>query len=177
MIMVSKDDLDRATKERDQAVESQVRMVKEIKVLSAERDQALAAVNRIKVDLERLRKAAPSDLVEKDNKGLRVAVSESHKKIMALEKELAMVKVESEIRRKGISQVQHRFDNVQNTFDMMQASRDKAYVDRDKALVDLQGAADAYHKLQGEFNDFKKAAAEREHNEKRPAKAKEPVKA
>jgi hypothetical protein len=152
---------------------------KDLKSALMERDQAKEAANRLTIEADRLRKLRPSDLVEKDNKGLRVAVSESHKKIMALERELAAVKVESEIRRKGISQVQHRFDNVQNTFDMMQMSRDKAYADRDQALASVQQGAEAYGKLREEFEALKKAAAERERDTKqsKTAKAPEPAKA
>lgn len=146
-------------------------LTRDLKVARAERDDVKAAVTKAKTEADRLRKLVPAVEVQDEIKGLRTAVSEGHKKIGALEKELAAVKVESEGRRKEVGQLQGRLGSVQNTFDMMQVGRDKAYAERDKLVTDLQVAADAYHKLQGEFNDFKKEVADREAEHKKPGKA------
>lgn len=146
-------------------------LTRDLKVARDERDQAKGAATKAKTEADRLRKLVPAVEVQDEIKGLRTAVSEGHKRIGILEKELAAAKAESEGRRKEAVQLNQRLVNVQNTFDMMQASRDKAHADRDKGLADLQVAADAYHKLQGEFNDFKKEVAEREAENKKPGKA------
>lgn len=170
-VLVSPDELKAIRGDLKKAVDVNDGLNRELKGAREERDQARSAAAKAKSEADRLRKLVPAGDVQDEVKGLRTAVSEGHKKIGALEKELAAVKVESEGRRKEVVQLQQRLSNVQNTFDMMQASRDKAHADRDKTLLDLQAAADAYHKLQGESNDFKKAVEEREQNEKRPGKA------
>lgn len=146
---------------------------RDLRVTRLERDEAKAAVTKAKTEADRLRKLVPAVEVQDEIKGLRAEVSEGHKKIGTLERELASAKAESEGRRKEVAKLQQNLVNVQNTFDMMQASRDKAHADRDKAIADLQGAADAYHKLQGEFNDFKKEVADKAAEGKKPGKAAE----
>lgn len=144
---------------------------RDLKVARNERDEAKAAVTKAKTEADRLRKLVPAVEVQDEIKGLRTAVSEGHKKIGSLEKELAAVKAESEGRRKEVAQLNQRLGSVQNTFDMMQVARDKAYADRDKALVEVQNAAAVYHKLREEFDAFKKEIAERDQEMKKPAKA------
>jgi chromosome segregation ATPase len=159
-VIMDKADLAQVTKERDQAVENQVRMAKEIKVLHAERAQALDASNRSKTELERFRKTLPTDQVQNELRGMRISMGEAHKRISVLEKELVVAKAESEARRKETAKVASRFDGVQGTLDTMQVARDKACADRAQALAQVEQAAAAYHKLQGEFEEFKKASAE-----------------
>jgi len=167
--MMDKAELEKMREDMARVVKINEGLEREIKATRREANDAAAVATSAKREVERLEKLRPSDKIETDNKGLRNAVSESHKKIAVLEKELVAAKAESEGRRKEISQLQQRLSNVQNTFEMMQGARDKAYVDRDKALVDLQGAANAYHKLQEEFNAFKKEIADKE-AEKKPGK-------
>ena len=159
-VMVDKAVLDKAAKERDQAVESQAKMAKEIKTLNASFAQALDAANRAKVEIGQLRKALPSDKVQTELKGLRTSMGEAHKRISVLEKELAATQAEAEARRKEVAQTLRRFEGVQSTFDTLQIARDKAYSEREKLIADIQKGAEAYQKLQAEFDAFKKATAE-----------------
>lgn len=159
-------------------VEANAGLKRDLEVACKERDDARGVASKSRAEADRLGKLRPSDKIEIDNKGLRSAVSESHKKIATLEKELVAAKAESEARRKEVAQVQQRISSIQSTFDMMQVARNEAQAARDKAIRDLQDAADVYHKLQGEFNDFKKEVAERESESKKPkAKAQESAKA
>lgn len=160
-VLMDKADLVKMTKRMEKAIELVDGIKRDLKVARSERDQARESMNRLAIEAGRLRKLGPSDQMEKDNKGLRTAVSEAHKKIGVLEKELVVVKAESEARRKEAGQVQNKLNNIQNTFDMMQIARDKACEDRDKALSSVEQAGAAYHKLQSEFDDFKKAVAEK----------------
>lgn len=159
-VLMDKNELAAMAKDMKRVVELNDSLKRDLKVALGERDEARVNANRFKTEGERLRKTMPADKMADENKGLRTGISESHKRIGVLEKELAAAKDESEARRKEVVQLNQRIGNVQNTFDMMQVARDKACADRDKLFADLQAAGDAYHKLQGEFNDFKKAAAE-----------------
>jgi chromosome segregation ATPase len=176
-VLMDKAELAKMTRDMAQATEVVDGLKRDLKLSQAERDQARDAVNRARAEVDRLRKLGPDEKTQDENKGLRTAVSEAHKKIGALEKELGVTRQESEDRRKAIVQVQRKLDNIQNTFDMMQVARDNACADRDKALASVEQAGTAYHKLQGEFDDFKKAVAEKGQETKNPAKAKESVKA
>jgi chromosome segregation ATPase len=175
-VLMEKADLAKMSRERDQAVESQAKMAKEIKTLNMSLAQALDAANRAKVEIGQLRKALPSDKVQIELKGLRASMGEAHKRINVLEKELVAAKAETEVRRKETGKVMSRFEGVQSTFDTMQVGRDKAYSEREKLLADIQKGAEAYQKLLAEFDAFKKAAAEAKQPQK-PAKAPEPAKA
>jgi chromosome segregation ATPase len=175
-VLMDKADLAKTAKELDQAAENQAKMAREIKVLNTSLAQALDAANRAKVEIGQLRKALPSDKVQIELKGLRASMGEAHKRINVLEKELVAAKAETEVRRKETGKVMSRFEGVQSTFDTMQVGRDKACADRDQALANVQKGAEAYHKLNTEFEAFKKAAAEAKQPQK-PAKAPEPAKA
>lgn len=160
-VLMQPDELKQMRDDMKKVVDINEGLKRDVATMKRERDEARQAATRAKNDAEQLRKQAPEKQVKDENVGLRSAVSEAHREIAALKKELAAVKVESEGRRKEVVQSQQRLGNVQNTFDMMQVARDKAYFDRDKALADLQDAGNAYHKLQGEFNDFRKAVEEK----------------
>lgn len=176
--MMEKSELEAMKNDMKKVVQINEGLERELKATRREANDAAAVANSAKREVERLEKLRPSDKIETDNKGLRNAVSEGHKKIAALEKELVAVKAESEGRRKEISQLQQKLSNVQNTMDMMQSARNKAQVDRDKALVELQDAATSYGKLREEFEAFKKAVADKaaEGNKPKAQKA-EPAKA
>jgi chromosome segregation ATPase len=170
-VLMDKAELAKMTRDMAQATEVVDGLKRDLKLSQAERDQARDAVNRARAEADRLRKIGPDEKTQDENKGLRTSVSEAHKRIGALEKDLTAVKAESEARRKEIIQAQGKLSNIQNTFDMMQVGRDKACADRDQALSSVEQAGAAYHKLQGEFEEFKRAAAERAQNEKRPGAA------
>lgn len=160
MIMMDKADVERATKERDQAVEAQAKMAKEIKGLSVERDQALSAANNSKLEIERLRKAVPPGQLQQEAKVLRNDIAEAHKKIAALEKELVVEREAVQAKQKAVAAAHHRAEAVQSTFYTFQNARDQAQADRGKALADLQAAVEIHAKLREEFEAFKKFVQE-----------------
>ena len=138
-------------------------------------DQALAAANKAKTEAERLRKVVPADKVAQENKGLRDAVADAHKKAALLEKDLVAARADADAQRRNAAAVLRRFDGMQATFDTLQIARDKAQADRDQALVAVQKGAEAYHKLNADFEAFKKAVAEV--RAPKASKAPEPAKA
>lgn len=162
MIMMDKADVERATRERDQAVEAQAKMVKEIKTLNASFAQALDIANRAKLEVERLRKAVPPDTLQKENKTLRENIAEAHKKAAALEKELIVEREAVQAKQQQVIAAHRRAEAVQSTFYTFQNARDQAQAERGKALVDLQTAVDAHAKLQGEFEAYKKFVMDRD---------------
>jgi chromosome segregation ATPase len=162
MVMMDKADVERATKDLDQALENQARMVKEIKALSDERDRALSVVNNAKLEIERLRKAVPPEQLKQESKTLRDDIAEAHRKISVLEKELAQEREASLLKQKEVIAANRRAEAVQSTFYTFQNARDQAQADRNKALVDLQTAVEAHAKLQGEFDVYKKFVMDRD---------------
>lgn len=160
MVMTTKEDLERAARERDQAIEIQARMVKEVKNLSDERDRALSAANNAKLEIERLRKAIPPDQLQQESRVLRADIAEAHRKIAVLEKELAVEREASLARQKEVITANRRAESVQSTFHTFQVARDQAQADRNKALNDLQASVEVHSKLQGEFDTFRKFVAE-----------------
>jgi chromosome segregation ATPase len=160
MIMTDKAEVERAIRERDQAVEAQAKMSRQITVLGEDRDRALSAVNNAKLEIERLRKAVPPDQLQKENKTLRDDIAEAHRKIAVLEKELASERDASLVRQKEVISAQRRAEAVQSTFYTFQNARDQAQTDRNKALTDLQTAVEIQAKLREEFEAFKKFVQE-----------------
>lgn len=151
-VLMSKGDLERMGKDMAQVVEVNERLERKLKVMTEERDRALTASNKAKLDLERVRKILPTDKMGEQNEGLKSAISEAHRKINTLENELAAAKAEAETQRRLVAQVNRKFEGIQATFDTLQIARDKAQQDRDKALAELQKYAEAYQKLQKELD-------------------------
>ena len=173
-VTMEKSELEAMKNDMKKAVEVNDGLKKELEVTRRERNQARDETFRARREAERLQKIGPEKKTLDENKGLRTSVSDAHKKIAMLEKELDASKIESEGRRKEVSQLQQKLSNVQNTMDMMQSARNKAQVDRDKALVDLQSSADAYGKLREEFEAFKKAVADKATEAKGPKAQQKP---
>ena len=171
-VMLSKSDLDKMAKDLDAAAEANQSLKRALRLLTVERDNALSAANKAKLEVERIGKVIPSDKVIQENKGLRDAIADAHRQINVLQEDLKTSKAETEVQRRLVYQVNRKFEGIQATFDTLQIARDKADQDRDKALADVQSGAAAYHKLQAEFDAFKKEAAS-----KKPAAAPQPVKA
>lgn len=160
-VAVSKADLERVASDLKKAVEVNERLEKNLKAMQSERDVARAAANQAKLEAERLRKALPSEKVQQENKGLREAIADAHRKINAIEKELAAAKAETETHRRAATQTLRRFEGMQATFDTLQIARDKAQADLGKALADVQKGAESYAKLKAEFDVLQKAATEK----------------
>lgn len=176
-VIMEKADLAKMDVERAQFIECKVKMGGEIGSLKMSLAQALDAANRAKVEIGQLKKALPSEKMQAELKGLRAAMSEAHKRIGVLEKELAASQVETETRRKDMAKVVARFESVQGTFDTLQAARNKAQADLGAALDAVGKSAEAYHKLSAEFDAFKKAVAEaKQPQQQKQAKVQEPAK-
>jgi len=160
MIMMDKAEVERSVRERDQAVEAGAKMSRQITILGEERDRALSAANNAKLEVERLRKAIPPDVLQQENKALRENIAEAHRKIAALEKELVVEREAVQVKQKEVIAAQRRAEAVQSTFYTFQNARGQAQVDRDKALTDLQTAVEIHGKLKDEFEAFKKFVQE-----------------
>lgn len=175
-VLVTKEDLAKADAALKQSMETSARLERDLKLMRGERDQAMASANQSRIAMERAQKLAPSDKVAVEVKALRSAVAEAHKKISALEKDLAASQAATDVKHRELGQAQRRFEAVQSTFESMQLARDKAQKDRDQAIASFQKEQEAHQKLKEEFAAFR-VEVDGKAKAAKPQKAPEPAKA
>jgi len=164
-VLLSKADLDRMASDMKKAVEVNETLRRQLKTVQTELDVTRATANQAKLEAERLRKVVPSEKVQEENRGLRDAVADAHRKISLLEKEIPKSAAEIEAKKRENAQLQRRFEGIQATFDTMQFARDKALKDLDQAVAQAatkqKEDAAAYQKLRVDYDALKKVADER----------------
>ncbi len=105
-----------------------------------ERDRALAAENKFRLESERLRKLAPSDKLEKENVRIRAEVADVHKIVSDQAKAILDLKQLLEKAEKRIIPLRREIEGLQAMAPLMQRARDEAQTERHRAVVDLSMA-------------------------------------